>query len=58
MCQVTSSRRAALHLSQGNVKVSCTLKLAFMEKIKTLLTPSFCPGSTELAKAVHTSSAK
>ena len=29
-----------------------------MDKVKTLLMPSFCPGSTELAKAVYTSSAK
>ena len=62
VCQVTGSRRASLDLPQGGLEVPCTLKFVgekvFMDKIKMLLTPSLCPGSTEPAKAAHTSSGK
>ena len=62
MCQITGSRRPSSDLPQGGLEVPCTLKFAgekaFVDKIRTLLMPSPCPGNTEPDKAAHVSSDK
>ena len=62
VCEVTGSRRASVDLLQGGLKVPCMLKFAgekkFIDKVKTLLTPSPCPESTGPAQATYTDSDK
>ena len=62
VCQITGSRRPSSDLPQGGLEVPCTLKFAgekaFVDKIRTLLMPSPCPGNTEPDKAAHVSSDK
>ena len=53
MCQVTSSRRIASDLTQQGLEVSVVLfevcrRKGVVDKTKTIVTPSPCPGSTEL----------
>ena len=62
VCQITGSRRPSSDLPQGGLEAPCTLKFAgekaFVDKIRTLLMPSFCPGNTEPDEAAHVSSDK